>query len=261
MQHVANAWETDDPKEYLEYSAEEKALICENLNACLNRIERVSVAAADLIKQHIKVIIPLKATNRSESGSTSQPRFPGRVLLRGVEHGFFGWLASSLVHEAMHQVLYILEWAGLFTIGDSDVKANQVKSGWTGRDLQPHSHIHACFIWYGVSNFRLRARSSDAFDANFVESELAKSMAGFLEQNPVERLAPCSGMVRYDVLRTAGTLQGLLKSAAHQTTVSAVSSICHEPMKSPLLSPRPAPSPSYKVSENIHSAPLIRQSS
>ena len=204
--NVADAQETDDPKEYLQYTAEEKALVCKNLNESLNQIERVSPAAADLIRQHIKVIIPLKAVNRSETGSTSQPRFPGRVLLRGVEHGMFGWLASSLVHEAMHQVLYILEWAGPFTLGDFDVKASMVKSGWTGRDLQPHSYIHACFIWYGVSNFWLRARSSDAFDAELVERELAKSMAGFVNENPVERLAACSGMVRFDVLRAASTL-------------------------------------------------------
>lgn len=220
--NVANAQETDDPREYLEYSAEEKALVCENLDEGLRRIERVSAATADLIKQHIKVIIPLKAEDRGETGSTSQPRYPGRVLLRGVEHGFFGWLASALVHEAMHQVLYILEWAAPFTVGDTDVKATQIVSGWTGRDLPPHSYIHACFIWYGVSMFWIRARSSDAFDAKLIERQLAKSMAGFLDQNPVERLAPCSGMVRFDVVKTAGTLQERLKSAEHQTTVSTV---------------------------------------
>lgn len=222
--NVANAQETDEPQEYLEYSAEEKAQVCEILNTCLRRIERVSVATADLIKQHIKVIIPLKAANRSETGSTSQPRFPGRVLLRGVEHGLYGWLASALVHEAMHQVLYILEWACPFTVGDDEVKATMVKSGWTGRDLPPHSFIHACFIWYGVSNFWIRARSSDAYEAFIVERQLAKSMAGFLDENPVERLAHCNGMVRYDVLKVASTLQDRLKSAASQTTVSAVSS-------------------------------------
>jgi hypothetical protein len=222
--NVANAQETDDPRKYLEYSADEKALICKHLNEVLNRIEGVSEAAADVIKQHIKVIIPLKAEDRSESGSTSQPRYPGRVLLRGVEHGLFGWLASSLVHEAMHQVLYILEWAGPFTIGDSDVKAQRVKSEWTGRDLPPHSYIHACFIWYGVSNFWLRARLSDAFDAKIVERELAKSMAGFRDQNPIERFAPCAGMVRYDVFQTAGTLYDRLQSAIQQTQAFTVSS-------------------------------------
>lgn len=222
--NVANAQETDDPQVYLEYSAEEKALVCANLEEGLRRIERVSAAAADLIKQHVKVIIPLKAADRSETGSTSQPRFPGRVLLRGVEHGLFGWMASALVHEAMHQVLYILEWAATFTVGDADVKATVIKSGWTGRDLPPHSYIHACFIWYGVSNFWLRARSSDAYAPNIIERQMAKSMAGFQEQNPVERLALCNGMVRYDVLKAAGMLQGRLKEAAQQTTVSAVSS-------------------------------------
>jgi hypothetical protein len=223
--NIANAQETDEPREYLEYSAEEKALVCENLTAAIDRIERVSAAAADVVKQHIRVIIPLKAVDRTEVGSTSQPRFPGRVLLRGVEHGFVGWLASSLVHEAMHQVLYILELAGPFTIGDSNVKAARIKSEWTGRDLQPHSYIHACFIWYGVSKFWLRAQSSDVFDAQMVERQLAKSIAGFISENPVERMAPCAGMVRYDVMQTAGTLYDRLQTdAPQQATAATVSS-------------------------------------
>ncbi|HET6976351.1 MAG TPA: HEXXH motif-containing putative peptide modification protein [Pyrinomonadaceae bacterium] len=221
--NVANAHETDEVKVYLEFSADERALICENLKEVLRRIKRVSEAAAQLIIQHIKVIIPLKAAS-AESGSTSQPRFPGRVLLRGVEHGYFGWLAASLIHEAMHQVLYILEWAGPFTVGESEVKAQKVKSEWTGRDLAPHSYIHACFIWYGVSTFWMRARECDAFKADVCERELEKSMAGFRGENPIDRLAPIAGMVRYDVMRTAATLYERLQSGSPQTPISTVSS-------------------------------------
>jgi hypothetical protein len=217
--NAATAQETDDEREYVQYSEDEKALVCEKLNNLFSRIERVSEAAAYLIKQHIKVIIPLKTAESGGSGSTSQPRYPGRVLLRGVDVGSFGALASGLVHEAMHQVLYILEWGGPFIVEDPDVRAARAKSEWTGRDLPLHSFIHACFIWYGLSNFWARARFSDAFDAADVERQLARSLIGFRDQNPVERLAPYAGMARYDVLKIAGTLRDRLQSVISESRV------------------------------------------
>lgn len=217
--NAATAQETDVLREYLQYSEEEKALVCAKLNAAFSLIERINEAAAHLIKQHIKVIIPLK-TAEPGYGSTSQPHCPGRVLLRGSEASPLAPLASALVHEAMHQVLYILEWGGPFIIEDPDIRAARAKSEWTGRDLPLHSHIHACFIWYGLSNFWARARSSEAFDAIDVERQLARSMAGFRDRNPIEFLAPHAGMVRYDVLKIAGTLRDRLQSVMDQTMVS-----------------------------------------
>lgn len=221
--NAANAQETDDLREYVQYSVEQKALVCEKLNAAFNLIERVSEATAHLIKQHIKVIIPLN-TGVPGYGSTSQPHMPGRVLLRGAEASPLGALASALVHEAMHQVLYILEWGGTFIVEDPDVRAARAKSEWTNRDLPLHSHIHACFIWYGLSNFWLHARSSEAFEAIDVERQLARSLAGFRYRNPIELLAPHAGMVRYDVLKIAGTLRDRLQSVTDQIMVSTVSS-------------------------------------
>lgn len=217
--NAATAQETSERKDYLQYSAEEKSLVCEKLDATFSRIERVSEAAAHMIKQYVKVIIPLK-TAEGGYGSTSQTHVPGRVLMRGVETSPLHAIASNLVHESMHQVLYILEWSGPFIVEDPDVRAVRVKSGWTKRDLALHSHIHACFIWYGLSTFWDRARSSEAFEAAGVQSQLARSLSGFLDGNPVDLLAPHVGMLRYDVMKIAGTLRDRLQSVIDQAMVS-----------------------------------------
>lgn len=214
--NVADAQETDEKKEYLSYSEEEKAAVCERLSETLRRIELVSEATARLIKQRVKVIIPLKRAGGG-AGSTSQPRYPGRVLLRGVEISSYGAIASGLVHEAMHQVLYILEWGGPFIIEDPDMRAVQIKSVWTGRDLPLHSFIHACFIWYGLSQFWSLARSKDALDPADITRQLRRSLSGFRERNPVEYLAPYAGMLRYDVLKVAQTLRDRLQGVLSET--------------------------------------------
>src|SRR4029078_3375583 len=151
---------------------------------------------AQLIKQYIKVIIPRKHASGG-CGSTSQSRFPRRVLIRGVEVHTSASLASSLVHESIHQLLYKLEWAGPFIIEDPDARAATAKSGWTGRQLVLHQLFNSCFVWYGISNFWERARSSEAFEASAVEGQLARSTLGFRDRNPIEQLAQTAVMVRY----------------------------------------------------------------
>ena len=112
--NVASTRKVDVQKENLQlYSAEEKAIVCEKLNTTFARIKSVSEAAARLIKEHVKVIILFK-TEFTHHGSTSQPSVPGRVILRGVDQTNLAGIAAALVHEAMHQVLYILQWAGIF---------------------------------------------------------------------------------------------------------------------------------------------------
>lgn len=191
------------------YSASEEVAILRRLNEALDMIERVSAPAFHIIKDFVKVIMPLKTPNGG--GSTSQPRIPGRVLLRGIENNSSGWLASSLVHEATHQVIYILEYAGRWVLEDVDAKAATAKSLWTGRDLPLHSFIHACFVWYGLTNFWSQAQNTAVFEPSDVKSQLEKAKGGFLKQNPIEVLDRSARFLRHDVMRSAGSLHARIQ--------------------------------------------------
>ncbi|WP_213807388.1 HEXXH motif-containing putative peptide modification protein [Granulicella sp. dw_53] len=197
-------------REYGTYSPDEEAIVFDRLEATLQAIEAVSSVAAQLIRSFVKVIIPLKtAAGRS---STSQPRIPGRVLIGGTERGSLAPHASSLVHEAMHQLLYTLEFGGTFITPHLDAGEARATSLWTGRDLPLHSFIHACFIWYGLSQFWGRPKAAEVFGSAFTEREFARCTAGYRNKNPVEMLLPNLGMVRYDVFKVANTLRDNLAS-------------------------------------------------
>jgi hypothetical protein len=202
---VENAQESKVKKTYGKYSAEQQAQICNHLNRTIELIGKASSSAADLIRTFIKVIVPLNSA--SGHGSTSQPRIPGRVLLSGVERSSESALASALVHESIHQLMYILEWNGSFITPDADANDARATSLWTGRDLPLHSFIHACFVWYGVSNFWLQARSRGVFDQNYLNDELQRCTSGFKDRNPIEMLAPHATKVRYEVYKIASTLR------------------------------------------------------
>jgi HEXXH motif-containing protein len=196
--------------EYLEFSSKERFLVCRHLEAALSHITAVSDVPGRLVKEFIKVIIPYKVAQGH--GSTSQPRFPGRVLLRGVEESDTASLAGSLIHEAIHQLLYVLEYEGKFLVDDAEAKANaRVTSLWSGRSLELHSFFHACFVWYGLASFWGRAQSTGVFEASSVQRELTRCLSGFRNQNPVDALGLHAQRVRPDALSVAGKLQGHLQ--------------------------------------------------
>lgn len=209
--NTREAQETKDKREYFRYTKEEEGVVYRCLTDTLALIENTNPTAAALVKEFVKVIIPLKPA--AGCGSTSQSRFPGRVLLSGVDKFGMAALASAMVHESIHQLLYILEMTGSFVIPDADSDAAQAKSLWTGRDLALHSFIHACFVWYGLANFWVRERQARVFDPKQAQREFDRCIAGFREGNPVDVLGPNSGMIRYDVLKVARTLRARLEPA------------------------------------------------
>jgi hypothetical protein len=201
--------ETND----LSFSPEEESSIADFLNRTFNQISEVCAPAGELIKQYVKVIIPLKV--KKGIGSTSQPRFPGRVLLRGTDRCSAAALASALVHESIHQLIYVLEYAGAFIMRDAEPRNNlQIKSLWTGRDLELHSFLHACFVWYGLGKFWERAGNLDVFEKAEVDRELERSLRGYRGENPAQLLQPFAGVVRQDVITVAGMLQQRLTERA-----------------------------------------------
>jgi hypothetical protein len=214
--NVQHAKDTSGPPEYVakakyeDFTVEEISAIVAKVQDAFDRIEKTSVSAATLIREFIKVIIPLKWG--SNDGSTSQPRFPGRVLLTGIELSSPARIASSLVHEAMHQLLYILEWSGEFVIPAlAPEEPPLVKSLWTNRGLSLHSFIHACFIWYGLARFFALPEATKVFEPRDLQHQLTRSISGFKGSNPIDELGSLAGRLRYDVVTTATSLQGYLE--------------------------------------------------
>ncbi|MBV9761220.1 MAG: hypothetical protein JO340_11705 [Acidobacteriaceae bacterium] len=211
--NVAHAKETtlQGRRNYdLELSPEEKFVICERLADAYTRIGEVSEAAAQLIKQFVRVIVPVKSP--SGWGSTSKRSFPGRIMLQGVERVRPAKIAAALVHEAIHQLLYVLEYVGRFVIIEPK---DRVRSLWSGRVMAVDNFFHACFVWYGLANFWALARNSSAFDSDHVRQALNECLLGFRGENPIDVLKRHPGCVRGDALAIADAFQSRLSDVMH----------------------------------------------
>lgn len=205
--NVESAKRISVPLDYLDFTWQDREIVPDRLRKVLAGIAVASKTVTALIKSFVKVIIPLKVARGS--GSNSKRSFPGRVVLRGVESAQVGSVASSLVHESIHQLLYVLEFAGRFVLSEP---TGGITSPWTGRTLPLDSFIHASFVWYGLANFWMQARARGAFPEDIVDRELKKSFAGFGGENPVQALTSHVGMLRYDTWEVARSLQEQLLS-------------------------------------------------
>jgi HEXXH motif-containing protein len=192
--------------EYLEFTPSERLLVCQQLEAAVKAIEQISETAGVLVREFVEVILPYKVARGA--GSTSQPRFRGRVLLRGVETVPLASVVGALVHEAIHQLLYVLEYAGPFIVEDKETKEKaRITSLWSGRALRLHSFFHACFVWYGLANFWSRPQCSELLPPADIERERSRCLLGFAGANPVDTIGLYSPRVRSNALRVARTLQ------------------------------------------------------
>jgi HEXXH motif-containing protein len=60
---------------------------------------------------------------------------------------------DRLVHEAIHQLLFLLYFLSpMFTDRKNllDSQRSGLISPWSGNELSPLNYVHACFVWYGL---------------------------------------------------------------------------------------------------------------
>lgn len=185
-----------------EYQPETVVDIVARIRDALQGIGAVSETALLMVNTFVRVIV-LRCHTTDHFGSSSSRDYPGRVLLRCPEDASVERISSALIHEAIHQVLYVLEYEGHFA-RNANREEPLVYSAWTGRKLPLHSYIHACFVWYGLARFWSRALSFGIYGVRRAERELERALSGFHAENPAERLSP----FREDILLEAfaGTL-------------------------------------------------------
>jgi HEXXH motif-containing protein len=189
-----NLHETGSLKSAFEpYTPEEFAAVTKKLEAVMEFAGSMVRAAGQAIRRCVKAVVAIR-TNTG-IGSSSHYSLPGKVLLRSSATCTEAEIASVLVHEAIHQVLYVLE-SGQRFVDDKALSSQMMAiSPWTGRRLELHSYLHACFVWYGLVTFwRSALRSSSlaaaSMEAQLMEAQLNEALRGFRLGNPADQLLP-----------------------------------------------------------------------
>lgn len=182
------------------------------LDDAMTKVIRTCPAGARLNERFVRaIVLERHADARNVFTSYSLDVFVGRTTMRfsddrcdEVE------MADSLVHEAIHAVLYIIARAFPFTQKGFD-PAHTIRSPWTGRQLDPDSFAHAVFVWFGLRQFWRKALLGDAFTTEQVAAQLGRAQRGFEGPGLDEALAQNEHVLSPYVIDSMRMLQSELR--------------------------------------------------
>jgi len=208
------------------HTPEELAAAVKKLVAVMEFVGSAVPASGQMITRCVKVVAAVRTTEDGV-GSSSQHSVPGQILLRSSATSTYPQIASALVHEGIHQVLYVLESGERFV--DDKALPIQMTAGspWTGRRLKLHSYFHACFVWYGLATFWRRALRSQllapsTMDLQLMEAQLNEALSGFRQGNPADRLLPYREVICPEAIEAVASLRDQLRKSGELDVESTV---------------------------------------
>jgi len=160
--------------------AAEMPCVESKLKDALTYIAAVNPNTFALVGASLQSIIPVKLPERPRfrAGCSWTPVI-GAMSLTNAQSEYWSTprFVDNIVHESIHSLIYKIELStSLYTSSEASWQVNAI-SPWSGRKLQLHSFVHACFVWYGLWQFWRQATAQ-----NFVESDefLNEARSGFL---------------------------------------------------------------------------------
>jgi hypothetical protein len=190
-----------------------KQLALERLEAALCAVKRTDALVAEFVLRFTLVAnVVVDGSSHFLSGSTGE--YVGRSIFCNVHLSTVTpeLLAESLVHEAIHSFLHIHEACDSWISWDNAPLFDSIESPWTGRMLPLRTFLQACFVWFGVLNFWIRAREASAFQPQQLEKHLAASRQGFLKGSILSRVHAYAHYVAPRVLELVTIMQDIVMS-------------------------------------------------
>jgi hypothetical protein len=158
--------------------------LIEKLDKAVRKIDRASPPAGQVLRRMTDNLVLRTDRANPAFRSASSAAALGRVLLVNAEDAGItsGEIAEALVHEAIHAIVSCVELREPLLERPEAASAVRMESPWTGAALHPHAFIHACFVWFGLSNFWRQARDRGVA-TGFAERRLRAIGRGFARMN------------------------------------------------------------------------------
>jgi HEXXH motif-containing protein len=209
----------DDDSVWTPLRQQERQDILKRLSLAYRGIAAANPMVAEFVQRSAKVVV-LQRSDTRVFAAYSNGRYIGRITIGNPQLVDEVRIAESLVHEAIHGLLYMqiqrFPW-GIEGPGATD--AWKATSPWSGRKLPLATYLHACFVWYGLLHFWLDALRTGAFDRAQVKARLARAASGFL-RGPIFQNAEEAGVAQ---------IAEDIRSAIHEMQRRVVESVAPTP--------------------------------
>ncbi|PRQ04333.1 hypothetical protein ENSA5_08640 [Enhygromyxa salina] len=184
------------------FSPEQRARVEARIVAAADGLRALSPAAYGLSAAMIRTLMPrIDDRNPTFKGSSNRGMV-GRVnlfnpQLDGINHAV---IASSLVHEAIHILLYLFEQDAPLVVDERRAHELRITSPWSGKRVHLLALVHATFVWYGLLHLWRLAGVERYFPRREIDYYRGFCARGLRDGRLSAALAEHAALVRPDVL-------------------------------------------------------------
>ncbi|MEX1367633.1 MAG: HEXXH motif-containing putative peptide modification protein [Nannocystaceae bacterium] len=200
--------------EAVAFSAEQRALVDERIAAATAGLRAVSPAAYSLAASMIRTVMPrIDERNPTFKGSSNRAMV-GRVNLFNPQLDYInpGVIASSLVHEAIHILLYLFEQRAPLVTDERRAHEVRITSPWSGKRVDLLAIVHASFVWHALLHLWRRPGIEEHFAQREVLYYRTFCARGLHQQRLSAALGEHAKLVRPDVLEQLVQMQATAPS-------------------------------------------------
>jgi hypothetical protein len=155
------------------------------------------------------LVLQIDPDSPYQIASGTNGRYIGRSFLTNphLSEASLDCLAESVVHEAIHGLLYRDSLRRPWVRADAAQEVPRVQSPWTGRLLAVRPFLEAACVWFGLAHLWALSHRAGIFEANAVRSRLVRSIKGFGQGALVDRVQPWLADIRADIAETVDGIQ------------------------------------------------------
>jgi HEXXH motif-containing protein len=166
---------------FVAFDAAETKITMRKLARAMKAIRAVSTEAHGFVSLFLNQIVARKTQSAARWASFSTSDCIGRASFLNPQHPRYDWinLANDLVHEAIHAFHYILDDRFCLLPESEPARHVKVTSPWTGNSLSLYSYVSACFVWFGLAHFWIRALQCNEFPFHRIREHLIQCTSGF----------------------------------------------------------------------------------
>jgi hypothetical protein len=176
-----------------------RATALDRIGAAVDLLEAASARAAVATRQFTQVIVVRSDPSRPDFyTSASSTLCLGRAVMRNpfVTDASPSEVVDGLVHEAIHCICDLTEINdGPWLAGGKDAYHVKVASPWTERQLDIHTYLQACWVWYGLWHFWAQAIKTEAVATDAGLRCLGRAFRGFAGGAASTRILPHRALI------------------------------------------------------------------
>jgi hypothetical protein len=191
------------------FSLEERALVERRIVAAVEGLQDVSLAAINLSTSMVRTVMPrIDPVNQTYKGSSNRGMV-GRINLFNphLEHINHAVIATSLVHESIHILLYLFEQQASLVDDERGACEILITSPWSGTQVHLLAIVHAAFVWYGILHLWYLPDVEKYFPHREIEYYRNFCARGLRDGRLTAALGSHKSKVRSDVLEELGEME------------------------------------------------------